>query len=258
LISKIKYKKKNILFSYDYYWNYYHGAPTRVATRFFWSENGWESLKEFTSTGMFSLDPDAPIPTRLAAGLGLGLKASILISARKNPNYKHKKTTISHLVNYRNLRTRFQIPRNAAIFRALRPCAFFTASCLIYSGSWPIVRALRGYKNSENDRDIDAALVGALSGVVISAMWIRNSRFVGISIPVAYMFAGVSVGLYNATHAGYITQASVPGGWSDIHHWKRGLTFFGPSYEERLSQFQAQLKNAKYKEYLETSVKTRW
>jgi hypothetical protein len=40
-------------------------------------------LKEFTSTGMWSLDIDAPIPERMAAGLGFGLKSSILIYARK-------------------------------------------------------------------------------------------------------------------------------------------------------------------------------
>ena len=71
------------LFSYDYYWHYYRWAPTRIATRFFWSENGWESLKEFTTTGMWSLDVDAPIPQRMAAGLGFGLKGSLLIYARK-------------------------------------------------------------------------------------------------------------------------------------------------------------------------------
>ncbi|CAF0853060.1 unnamed protein product [Adineta steineri] len=227
---------------YDYYWHYYRWAPTRIATRFFWSENGWESLKEFTSTGMWSLDVDAPIPQRLAAGLGLGLKASIFIYA----------------LNYRNLRTRYQVPRNPAIFRALRPCAFFTASCLIYCGSWPVVRALRGYQETESGRDIDAALVGALSGVIISAMWIRNSRFVGVSLPVAYILGGVSAGLYNASHAGYATKRGVVGGWSDVHHWARGNLFFGPSYEERLSKFQSQLKNVKYQEYLETSMKTRW
>jgi hypothetical protein len=162
------------------------------------------------------------------------------------------------LVNYQNLRTRYQIPRNAAIFRALRPCAFFTASCLIYCGSWPVVRALRGYPETELGRDIDAALVGALSGVIISAMWIRNSRFVGVSIPVAYILGGASAGLYNAAHSGFLTNQSVTGGWSDIHHWRRGNPFFGPPYEERLAKFQAQLKNAKYKEYLETSVKTQW
>jgi hypothetical protein len=162
------------------------------------------------------------------------------------------------LVNYSNLRTRYQIPRNAAIFRALRPCAFFTASCLIYCGSWPAVRALRGYSETESGRDLDAALAGALTGVIVTAMWIRNSRFVGISIPVAYIFGGVSVGLYNAAHAGYATNASVPGGWADVYHWRRGTPFLGPPYEERLAKFQAQLKNAKYKEYLETSVKTRW
>jgi hypothetical protein len=227
---------------YDYYWHYYRWAPTRVATRFFWSENGWEYLKEFTSTGMWSLDVDAPIPQRMVAGLGLGLKTSIFIYA----------------INYRNLRTRYQIPRNAAIFRALRPCAFFTASCLIYCGSWPVVRALRGYPETEIGRDIDAALVGALSGVLISAMWIRNSRFVGVSIPVAYILGGVSAGLYNASHAGYATNRAMPGGWSDIHHWRRGNPLFGPPYEERLARFEAQLKNVKYKEFLETSIKTRW
>ncbi len=72
-----------MLLSYDYYWHYYRWAPTRVATRFFWSDNGWEYLKEFTSTGMWSLDVDAPIPQRMAAGLGLGLKTSIFIYASK-------------------------------------------------------------------------------------------------------------------------------------------------------------------------------
>ncbi len=70
-----------LLLRYDYYWHYYRFAPTRVATRFFWSDNGWEYLKEFTSTGMWALDVDAPIPQRMAAGLGLGLKASIFIYA---------------------------------------------------------------------------------------------------------------------------------------------------------------------------------
>jgi hypothetical protein len=121
-----------------------------------------------------------------------------------------------------------------------------------------VVRALRGYPETEFGRDIDAALAGALTGVIVSAMWIRNSRFVGVSIPVAYILGGVSAGLYNAAHAGYATNTSVPGGWSDVYHWKRGTPFIGPSYEERLAKFQAQLKNAKYKEYLETSVKTRW
>ncbi|CAF1223223.1 unnamed protein product [Rotaria magnacalcarata] len=227
---------------YDYYWHYYRWAPTRVAARFFWSENGWESLKEFTTTGMWSQDVDAPIPQRMVAGLGFGLKASIFIYA----------------VSYRNLRTRYQIPANAAVFRALRPCAFFTASCLIYCGSWPVVRALRGYQKTELGRDIDAALVGALSGVLISAMWIRNTRFVGVSIPVAYVLGGVSAGLYNASHTGYVTNSSVPGGWSDIHHWRRGNPLFGPPYEERLARFKAQLQNAKYKEYVQTSIKTRW
>lgn len=227
---------------YDYYWHYYRWAPTRVATRFFWSDNGWEYLKEFTSTGMWSLDVDAPIPQRMAAGLGLGLKASIFIYA----------------INYRNLRTRYQIPANAAIFRALRPCAFFTASCLIYCGSWPVVRALRGYSQTELGRDIDAALAGALSGVIITAMWIRNSRFVGVSIPVAYILGGMSVGLYNAAHSGYMTNRSVHGGWSDIHHWRRGNPLYGPPYEDRLARFKAQLQNAKYKEYIDTSVRTRW
>jgi hypothetical protein len=100
--------------------------------------------------------------------------------------------------------------------------------------------------------------VGALSGVLISAMWIRNSRFVGVSIPVAYILGGVSAGLYNASHAGYATTRAMPGGWSDIHHWRRGNPLFGPPYEERLARFEAQLKNVKYKEFLETSVKTRW
>lgn len=165
---------------------------------------------------------------------------------------------ISLLVNYRNLRTRYQVPRNAAIFRALRPCAFFTASCLIYCGSWPVVRALRGYSDTELGRDVDAALVGALSGVIITGMWIRNSRFVGISIPVAYILGGVSVGLYNAAHAGYATRQANAGGWTDVYHWRRGNPIFGPSYEERVAKFEAQLKNARYKEYLDTSVKTRW
>ena len=102
------------------------------------------------------------------------------------------------------------------------------------------------------------AIVGALTGVIVSAMWIRNSRFVGVSIPVAYILAGASTGLYTAAHAGYVTHTSVTGGWADVHHWRRGNLLFGPSYEERLQKFQAQLKNAKYKEYLETSVKTRW
>ncbi|CAF1088822.1 unnamed protein product [Rotaria sordida] len=227
---------------YDYYWHYYRWAPTRIAARFLWSDSGWEYLKEFTSTGMWSLDVDAPIPQRLAAGLGLGLKASVFIYA----------------VRYHNLRTRYQIPANAAIFRALRPCAFFTASCLIYCGSWPIVRALRGYQQTETGRDIDAALVGGLSGVLITAMWIRNSRFVGISIPMAYILGGISVGLYNATHAGYVTNVNARAGWWDIHHWRRGNPFFGPPYEERLAKFKAQLQNAKYKEYVDTSIKTRW
>ena len=161
-------------------------------------------------------------------------------------------------VNYGNLRTRYQVPRNAAILRALRPCAFFTASCLVYCGSWPIVRALRGYPDTASGRDIDAALAGALTGVVVSAMWIRNSRFVGVSIPVAYILGGVSAGLYNSAHAGYATNRSVLGGWSDMHHWNRGHLFFGPTYEERAARFQAQLKNARYREHLETSVKTSW
>lgn len=227
---------------YDYYWHYYRWAPTRIATRFFWSENGWEYLKEFTTTGMWSLDVDAPIPQRVAAGLGFALKSSVLVYA----------------INYGNLRTRYQIPRNAAIFRALRPCAFLTASCLIYCGSWPVVRALRGYSDTENGRDIDAALAGALTGVIITAMWIRNSRFVGVSIPVAYILGGISVGLYNSAHAGYATHRNVPGGWSDVRHWERGSLLFGPSYEERVGKFEAQLKNVKYKEFLETSIKTRW
>ncbi|CAF3670570.1 unnamed protein product [Rotaria sp. Silwood1] len=227
---------------YDYYWHYYRWAPSRIAARFLWSDSGWEYLKEFTSTGMWSLDVDAPIPQRMAAGLGLGLKASIFIYA----------------IGYRNLRTRYQIPANAAVFRALRPCAFFTASCLIYCGSWPVVRALRGYPQTEIGRDIDAALVGALSGVLITAMWIRNSRFVGVAIPVAYVLGGVSAGLYNASHAGYVTHSSVRAGWADIQHWRRGSPFFGPSYEERLAKFKAQLQNAKYKEYVDTSIKTRW
>jgi hypothetical protein len=120
------------------------------------------------------------------------------------------------------------------------------------------VRALRGYPETEIGRDIDAALVGALTGVLITAMWIRNSRFVGISIPVAYIFGGISVGLYNSAHSGYATHISSPGGWSDINHWKRGSLFFGPSYEERVAKFEAQLKNVKYKEFLETAIKTRW
>jgi len=120
------------------------------------------------------------------------------------------------------------------------------------------VRALRGYPETEIGRDIDAALVGALSGVIITAMWIRNSRFVGISIPVAYVLGGISCGLYNSAHAGYATHTSSPGGWSDVHHWKRGNLFFGPSYEERVAKFEAQLKNVKYKEFLETAIKTRW
>ena len=89
-------------------------------------------------------------------------------------------------------------------------------------------------------------------------MWIRNSRFVGVSIPVAYILGGISVGLYNAAHTGYATKLSVAGGWSDVHHWARGTPLVGQSYDERLAKFQAQLRNAKYKEYLETSVKTRW
>lgn len=32
---------------------------------------------------MWSLDVDAPVPERMAAGLGLGLKASLFIYARK-------------------------------------------------------------------------------------------------------------------------------------------------------------------------------
>lgn len=162
------------------------------------------------------------------------------------------------LVNYRNLRTRFQVPRNAAMLRALRPCAFFTASCLIYCGSWPVVRALRGYSETETGRDIDAALAGALSGVIITGMWIRNSRFVGVSFAVAYILGGLSVGLYNAAHAGYATHQSVVGGWQDVNHWRRGNFLFGPPYEERVARFEAQLKNARYKEYLDTSIKTRW
>ena len=150
------------------------------------------------------------------------------------------------------------MPSNAALLRALRPCAFFTASCLIYCGSWPLVRALHGYPETESGRSIDAALVGALSGVLISAMWIRNSNFVALSIPMAYIFGATSIGLYNAAHAGYATKRSIPGGWGDVNHWRRGNLLFGPSYEERLARFQAQLKNVKYKEYLDTSVKTRW
>ena len=161
-------------------------------------------------------------------------------------------------MGYRNLRTRYQLARNPAIFRALRPCAFFTASCLIYCGSWPVVRALRGYPNTEVGRDIDAALVGALTGVLSTAMWIRNSRFVGVSIPIAYILGGASAGLYNAAHAGYMSNRAVSGGWGDLHHWRRGNPLFGPPYEERLAQFQAQLRNAKYKEYLDTSLRTRW
>ena len=162
------------------------------------------------------------------------------------------------LVKYRNLRTRYQIPRNAAIFRALQPCAFFTASCLIYAGSWPVVRALRGYPEAEASRDIDAMLVGALSGTLITAMWIRNSRFVGAAIPAAYILGGISAGLYNAGHSGYVTKRSVVGGWADIQHWARGSLLFGPSYEQRLEKFETELKNLKYKEYLATSLKTRW
>jgi hypothetical protein len=120
------------------------------------------------------------------------------------------------------------------------------------------VRALRGYPDTETGRDIDAALVGALTGVVVSAMWIRNSRFVGVSVPVAYILGGVSAGLYNASHAGYMTKRAIPGGWADIHHWSRGNLLLGPSYEERAAKFEAQLKNAKYKEFLDTSLKTRW
>jgi len=227
---------------YDYYWHYYRWAPTRVATRFFWSENGWESLKEFTTSGMWSLDVDAPIPQRLAAGLGFGLKSSFFI----------------YMVGYRNLRTRFQVPRNAAVFRALRPCAFFTAACLIYSGSWPLVRALRGYPETEAGRDIDAALVGALTAVVVTGMWIRNSRFVGVSLLTGYIGGGLSAGLYNAAHSGYVTHRAKNGGWSDLQHWRRGNFLFGPSYDERVARFQAQLKNARYKEYIDTSMKTRW
>jgi hypothetical protein len=89
-------------------------------------------------------------------------------------------------------------------------------------------------------------------------MWIRNSRFVGVSIPVAYILGGISVGLYNAAHSGFVTNRAIPGGWSDIHHWSRGNPLLGPSYEERMAKFQAQLKNVKYKEFLETSIKTRW
>lgn len=167
-------------------------------------------------------------------------------------------SSLFRLVNYRNLRTRYQVPRNAALLRALRPCAFFTASCLIYSGSWPIVRALRGYPETELGRDIDAALAGALSGVIITGMWIRNSRFVGISLVTAYILGGISVGLYNAAHAGYATKQDLVGGWGDVYHWRRGNLLFGPPYEERVARFEAQLKNARYKEYLDTSIKTRW
>ena len=105
---------------------------------------------------------------------------------------------------------------------------------------------------------MDAALAGALTGVVVSAMWIRNSRFVGVSIPLAYIFGGISAGLYNASHAGYMTHRSVPGGWGDIHHWNRTNYFQGPTYQERIAKFEAQLKNAKYKEFVDTSIKTRW
>lgn len=179
---------------------------------------------------------------------GIFLKYSLL----------HCMICLLYSVSYRNLRTRYQIPVNAAVFRALRPCAFFTASCLIYCGSWPIVRALRGHSNTELGRDIDAALAGALSGVLITAMWIRNTRFVGVSIPVAYILGGISVGMYNATHAGYVTHSNKTGGWADIHHWRRGSPLFGPPYEERLARFKAQLQNAKYNEYVQTSIKTRW
>jgi hypothetical protein len=117
---------------------------------------------------------------------------------------------------------------------------------------------MRGYPNTETGRDIDAAIVGALTGVAVSAMWIRNSRFVGMSIPLAYMFGGASAGLYNASHSGYMMGRTHSGGWGDIHHWKRGNIFFGPSYEERLAKFQNQLKDVKYREFLETSIKTRW
>lgn len=161
-------------------------------------------------------------------------------------------------MGYRNLRTRYQVPRNAAIFRALRPCAFFTIGCLVYSGSWPIVRALRGYPETEIGRDVDAALAGALTGVVVTGMWIRNTRFVGLSIPMAYIFGGMSVGLYNAAHSGYATHRSLTSGWSDLQHWRRGNFIFGPSYEERLAKFQAQLQNVRYKEFIDSSIKTRW
>lgn len=165
---------------------------------------------------------------------------------------------MKHLVAYGTFRTRYQMPANAAIFRALRPCALVTATCLVYSGSWPIVRSLRGQQQSELGRDIDAAIVGAIAGVAFSAMWIRNSRFVGISIPLSYLFAGASVGLYNAAHSGYATNRSLSSGWADPLHWTRGNIIFGPAYEDRLARFQTQLKDKQYQQYLETSIKTRW
>lgn len=129
---------------------------------------------------------------------------------------------------------------------------------MIYSGSWPLVRALRGYPETEVGRDIDAALVGALTAVVVTGMWIRNSRFAGVSLLTAYIGGGLSAGLYNAGHSGYVTNRAFNGGWSDLQHWRRGNILFGPSYDERVARFQAQLKNTRYKEYLDTSMKTRW
>ena len=159
---------------------------------------------------------------------------------------------------YGNYRTRYQLPRNAAIFRALRPCALVTATCLVYSGSWPLVRAIRGTHEHDLSRDVDAALVGAITGVTFTAMWIRNSRFVGMSIPIAYVFAGISAGLYNASHAGYGTERSLTAGWADHKHWTRGNFLFGPSYEERLALFESKMKDLKYQEFVKTSVKTQW
>ena len=44
---------------------------------------------------MWSLDVDAPIPERMAAGLGLGLKASLFIYAGKKSRWKTLFLTIS-------------------------------------------------------------------------------------------------------------------------------------------------------------------
>ncbi|CAF0729574.1 unnamed protein product [Didymodactylos carnosus] len=225
---------------YDYWYYYYRYAPFRIYERVVYT-GSLKDWKEYSTVGIFTLDVDTPVTTRMGAGILTGLKFGAFASA----------------ISYRNQRTRYRLNKSAAFFKCLKPGGTLFACIVAYSFSIPLVRSLRGQKRTERDIDFDMALVGGLTGLLSSIIWIRNINFFYVAVPFVFFGAGINYGLYNAAHQGYATKPFTMGGYADPLHWKRG-SLFGPDYDERIRRFEASLKDAKYREYYNANLKTQW